>query len=146
MGALRGGRGTSGTAASGAARSLGDLQLAVMNVVWDRTETTVPEVHAALAERGLAYTTILTTMQSLERHGFLERLAGGRAFRYRPRVARGSYRSAAVGRLVRDVFAGEPVALLTHLLGDEPVTPQALARLRARVSSARGAAGGRRRR
>ena len=46
---------------------LGELQLQVMQVVWRLGEATVAHVHEALsAERKIAYTTVLTTMQALE--------------------------------------------------------------------------------
>ena len=46
---------------------LGDLQLRIMQVLWERQHATVSEVHAALAdERNLAYTTIATMLRKME--------------------------------------------------------------------------------
>ncbi|MAS35479.1 MAG: hypothetical protein CL610_15820 [Anaerolineaceae bacterium] len=51
--------------AKGLEKFLGELELAVMNVVWDRQPVTVSDVLVVLhqeEERQLAYTTIMTIM------------------------------------------------------------------------------------
>jgi predicted transcriptional regulator len=71
---------------------LGDLERAVMDVLWDLPEgqdATVREVHAVLADdRGVAYTTIMTVMDRLARKGMVEQEREGRAYRYRARGSR----------------------------------------------------------
>lgn len=62
---------------------LGDLEQAVMEIVWDRGEANVHDVQDALAERQLAYTTVMTVMNRLAAKGVLEREKRGRAFVYR---------------------------------------------------------------
>ena len=49
---------------------LTELQLAIMRVLWDRSEATVQEIWEALhAERGLAQTTVATMLSRLEQIG-----------------------------------------------------------------------------
>jgi predicted transcriptional regulator len=63
---------------------LGELEQAVMQVVWDRGTVSVRQVHEALQpERALAYTTVMTVMSRLTDKGVLERQKQGRAFVYR---------------------------------------------------------------
>ena len=58
---------------------LGDLQLAIMRVLWNHDEATVAEVHEALEpERGLALTTIATMLTKMEKKGVVEHRAEGR--------------------------------------------------------------------
>ncbi len=46
---------------------LAELQLAIMQVLWDRQEATVAEVREALnGERPLAHTTIVTMLTKME--------------------------------------------------------------------------------
>ena len=53
---------------------LGDLQLNIMKVLWDRGEATVTDVHAALSgDRDLAYTTMATMLRKMEARGLVER-------------------------------------------------------------------------
>jgi predicted transcriptional regulator len=66
--------------------ALGDLERAVMDVLWDLptgAEMTVREVHALLVEnRDVAYTTVMTVMDRLARKGMTVQHKEGRAYRY----------------------------------------------------------------
>ena len=75
--------------------SLGDLQHAIMAVLWDRGEATVAEVHEALRQaRGLAPTTVATMLRKMEDKGVVVHHAAGRQYVYRPAVSE-SMRAAA---------------------------------------------------
>src|SRR4051812_40749805 len=69
---------------------LGDLERSVMDVLWDSVGwLTAREVAARLHhERDLAYTTVLTVLERLERKGFVQRQRAARAHRYRSADAR----------------------------------------------------------
>lgn len=64
---------------------LGDLERAVMDVLWaDDVWVTAREVGRQLHhDKRLAYTTVLTVLDRLERKGFVRRERAGRAHRYR---------------------------------------------------------------
>jgi len=92
---------------------LGPLECRVLEVVWSRArEWTVADVQEALG--GLAYTTLLTTMDRMFKKGLLERRREGRAFVYLPRLSqdeleRGIF-ALVVGKLLRrGRGAAEPV-------------------------------------
>jgi predicted transcriptional regulator len=73
-------------------RKLGDLERAVMDVVWDRAEAvTCRQVTEALAGRAPAYTTVMTVLDRLARKRFLEREQVGRAWHYWAAASRDSY-------------------------------------------------------
>jgi len=113
------------------AARLGELQLQVMEAVWRRGEATVAEVHRNLAaERKLAYTTILTTMRSLERRGMLTHRSAGKAYVYCPTLSRQQYAEQRVGKLVEDLFHGRQERLLCHLLGAPRITRKELEQIR----------------
>jgi len=102
---------------------LGELQLKVMNVIWDRGQATVSDVHEEIsASRKIAYTTVLTTMQALERRRMVTHDTVGKAYRYWPAVSREQYTDASVDRLVGDLFDGRQEKLLCHLLGADRVS------------------------
>jgi predicted transcriptional regulator len=106
-------------------------ELAIMQVVWDRGEVTVRDVHDALSrQRKVAYTTVMTLMNILATKGHLVRKQDERAYVYsaaRPR-------QQVVGRLVRDfvdrVFDGAAQPLLVHLVRHEKLTPAERAELK----------------
>ena len=65
---------------------LGDLQSAVMNAVWDLGEATVVQVRDRLAaDKELAYTTVLSVLQKLEKAGWLKHRTDGRSYVYLPK-------------------------------------------------------------
>jgi len=106
-------------------------ELAIMQVVWDRGEATVRDVHEALSrERKVAYTTVMTLMNILATKGHVARRQDDRAYVYTPARPR----QQVVGRLVRDfvdrVFSGSAQPLLLHLVKHEKLTSAERAELK----------------
>ncbi|HEX6969371.1 MAG TPA: BlaI/MecI/CopY family transcriptional regulator [Micromonosporaceae bacterium] len=116
---------------------LGDLERAVMDVLWDRCPEsgglTVREVADALTTRELAYTTVMTVLDRLAGKGMVERERTGRAWSYRPAASRDAYvaqlmlealdltgsRDAALVRFARSV-TGKEAEVLRAALADQP--------------------------
>ena len=69
---------------------LGDLEHAVMDVLWTRrAPTTVRDVHEELAQgREIAYTTVMTVLDRLAKKSVVARQLDGRAWLYRPARSR----------------------------------------------------------
>ncbi len=119
-------------------RQLGDLQLAIMRVLWERGEAPAIEVHRALfEERRLAVTTIKTMLRKLEEYGCVEHRTNGRQFIYRPAIAETDVRRSMVADLVTRLFSGDSTALVNHLVRSGEIDPDDLEDLRAMVSSRR---------
>lgn len=115
---------------------LSDLQLAVMRVLWARERATVAEVHDALeAERGLAPTTISTTLARLERRGVVEHETAGRQFVYRARYGESAVKRSMVGALTERLFKGDAAELVNHLLAEREIEPAELERLKRRIEA-----------
>ena len=72
--------------------SLGELERAVMDVLWGLDpgqEVTVRDVHAVIVEsRDVAYTTVMTVMDRLSRKGMTVQRKEGRAYRYHAAATR----------------------------------------------------------
>jgi len=66
---------------------LGPLETRLLEILWLH-EHAVTVRDAQLALPGLAYTTVMTTLDRLYRKGLLLRQKDGRAFAYRPRCTR----------------------------------------------------------
>lgn len=110
---------------------LGDLQLDVMNVIWERGSATVAEVHDVLrAHREIAYTTVLSTLRNLEKRGFLNHSVEGKAHRFHACVTRDEFTRSSVEQLVSRLFAGEPAQLMSHLLDNEKLDGSDLERIK----------------
>lgn len=108
-----------------------------MDVLWDGSSdtpdgVTVREVADALAERELAYTTVMTVLDRLAGKGMVRREREGRAWRYRTMASReahiaqlmldaldlGGSRDAALVRFARSV-TGPEAQVLRAALTDE---------------------------
>ena len=117
--------------------TLGDLQHAIMKILWRRAEATVAEVHAALYEdRNLAPTTIATMLRKMEDKGVVAHRVEGRQFVYRPTVSEPQVRTSMVGELVDRLFEGDAAALVSHLVADHGFDGDELERLRALLAGA----------
>jgi predicted transcriptional regulator len=111
-------------------RGFGELEAVIMDRIWNReptTPTTVREVFDELAaERAIAYTTVMSTMDNLHTKGWLARERDGKAYRYWPTLSREQHSA----RLMREALNGGGRAdlVLHHFI--EQIGPEESARLR----------------
>jgi BlaI family transcriptional regulator, penicillinase repressor len=99
-------------------KELSDLELAVMDVVWELGEPSSAEVvERFTVRRPLAATTIRTVLASIEKKGYLERVPTiERGLRYRPRVSREAVAGRSLRKLVGTLFGGSPRHAVAYLL------------------------------
>ncbi len=117
--------------------SVGDLQLAILRVLWGRGEATASEVHAALvAERGLAPTTIATMLKKMERRGLVGHREEGRRFIYQPAVTEEKVTRSMVNELTDRLFGGRVTELVSHLLAEHDIDRDELADLERMIAEA----------
>ncbi len=91
----------------GLGKFLGELELAIMEIVWQREPINVSDVLAVLntQKHNLAYTSVMTVMSRLVEKGWLKAEKHGRAFFYRAVHSRKQAESAAVGDVVRALLS-----------------------------------------
>src|SRR3954454_11434015 len=115
---------------------LGDLQLAIMRVLWGHGEGTVSGGHETLEpERGPALTTIATMLVKMEKKGVVDHRAEGRRFIYRPLVSEGQVRRSMVSDLTAQLFRGDVTALVNHLRSEHEMEATELPQLRELISA-----------
>lgn len=105
-----------------------DRELDVMSVLWDLGSGSVAEVRDRMPD-GLAYTTVLTILRTLEEKGYVGHVEAGKAYRYHPRVERGDAGTSVLRRLTRKLFKDSPELLLTHLVSDRGLGDDELRRM-----------------
>lgn len=108
-----------------------------MNVLWDAGKATVAEVQRALARETLAYTTVLTTIQVLEKKGFVTHESEGRAYVYEPSVTRAEMRRTALKQFLSTWFEASPNLLVTNLLDEREVDREEIEELLATLKRKR---------
>lgn len=126
------------TGARGAGRVLGELETAVMEILWRVPEQTVNDVEERLrAKRDIAHTTVQTTLDRMHRKGYLTREKEGKAFVYAPRYTREEFdRGVAqevLGALLGQ-FTGQALSAFVDLVSEDG---DALDRLEAMIREKR---------
>lgn len=109
---------------------LTDHELRLMEVLWRKQRATVAEVVEALAPPPLTYSTVLTTLRTLERKGHVAHEEDGRAFVYHPSVQRADAAKSAVRHVLDRFFASSPGALAVALLDDARLSDDDLAHVK----------------
>lgn len=109
---------------------LGDLQLRIMKILWERREATVADVYDVLQrETEHAYTTIATMLRKMEDRALVTHRADGRTFVYRAAVAEDAVTRGMAGDLLDRLFEGNLADMVSHLLTTREVSRNELERL-----------------
>ncbi len=83
------------------ANAIGELELRVMEIVWQKPDVDAREITAGLPQvRSTKLSTVQSTLERLTRKKLLNREKQGHAYRYRPAVSR----SELLGSMLRDVI------------------------------------------
>jgi BlaI family transcriptional regulator, penicillinase repressor len=104
-------------------------ELDVMSILWRRGSATVAEVRGELTDR-LAYTSVLSSLQTLEEKGYVRHEHEGRAYRYYATVGPDEAGGSALGRIVDKIFHGSAELLLARLVSERRIPPAELERMR----------------
>ena len=114
--------------------TLTEVELELMDVLWDKGAASVTDIVEALPEERLAYSSVLTMMRILEQKGYVTHEKEGRAFIYRPLVNRREAQQSVIGYLLRRFFDNSPEQLVVNLLEHEEVGPREVKRLKKMIN------------
>ena len=102
-------------------------QIEIMKVVWRLGDATVRDVYEDLrARRSIAYTTVMTTMKTMEARGHLKKRVDGRAFVYQAVEPQSNALRRIVGDFLDKVFNGATEPLLAHLVQERRLSQKDL--------------------
>ena len=94
------------------------VELQVLRVLWQHGPSSVRAVRERLCDgKERAYTTVLTTMQIMEKKGLLTHTRRGLAHIYAPTVSQRAVTGHILRDLLRNVF-GTPAAIVQNLLSE----------------------------
>jgi BlaI family penicillinase repressor len=111
-----------------ASENLTPLELEIMHVLWETGPANVQSVQQHL-ERELAYTTVQTMLNILQRKGKVKRTLKDRAYFYRPVVSRSQVVSQHMSDIVERLFGGSAENLVMSLVETKHLTRKKLERL-----------------
>lgn len=110
---------------------LGGTEMEVLRHVWALGRATVREVHdRVVADRAVAYTTVMTVMKNLADKGILAFEQDGAAYVYRAAVSPDAVRGRVLSGILDKVFGGSPAALIQTLVQHETFSEADRAELR----------------
>ena len=116
----------------------GQLQRAVIEIVWELGEATVRQVWKRLCrKKELAYTTVLTAMQRLERDGWLRHRVDGRKHIYLPTKTREQAGAGSVRKFVQRMFDGNALLLFRQLVEEGGLSDKELRELQKLINQKR---------
>ena len=104
------------------------LELRIMQVIWRCGRCTVSDVQGDL-EPPLAYTTVQTMLNILERKGKLKRELQGRAYIYSATITEAKALGQGVRDLIDRMFGGSSEELVMSLLRNGEIDARKLAEL-----------------
>lgn len=117
---------------------LGELQRAVIEVVWELGEGSVHQVREKLGrKKKLAYTTVLTAMQKLEKAGWLRHRSEGKVYIYSPTRTREEAGARSVRKFLDRIFDGDALLMFQHLVRQDELSDAELAELRKMIDEKR---------
>jgi len=117
---------------------LGELQRAVIEIVWERGRANVHQVRERLADsKKLAYTTVLTALQKLEKAGWLTHKTEGKSYVYLPTGTREQAGARSLRRFIKHVFDGDTMLMFQHLIRQTNLTNDELHEIREMIDSKR---------
>ena len=107
-----------------------EAELTILNILWATGPATVREVHDALSEKQIGYTTVLKQMQVMTEKSLLERSERFRSHVYDATLSREHTQQQLAGNLLQRAFDGSAKNLVLGALSSKKVTATELAEIR----------------
>ncbi len=116
---------------------LGKVQLQIMQILWRDGEATARQITEELSgASSIAHSTVQTLLRKMEEKGAVAHTQDDRTFIYRPLYREAEVRTTATHDLLSRVFNGSVYGLVSHLISNESVPAEELARLRELIDEA----------
>ncbi len=111
-----------------------EVELDILNVLWDRGPSTVREVHDALqGQRSTGYSTTLKMMQVMHQKEMLKRDDSARPQKYRPARSREKTQQGLIDHLVNRAFGGAAGRMLVRALSSKQISDDELNEIKALI-------------
>ena len=116
---------------------LGELELEVMQIVWDSGEVTADQVRLQLSRKSKE-STVRTVLRRLEGKGYVTHRVEGRTYIFKAAEARQDVAARAVKRIVAWFCNGSVENVLVGMADARMLDPQVLKLLAKRIDAAKG--------
>lgn len=114
-----------------AASDPSDVELQILEFLWEHGPSTIGEVHDGLgAQRGVGYSTTQRMLNFMADKGLLERDASVRPAVYRAAKDQATTKQGMLDRLLQKAFGGSASKMLVQLLDSKDVSGDELAEVK----------------
>ncbi|KIA93031.1 transcriptional regulator [Pedobacter kyungheensis] len=93
-------------------------EMEILQVLWQKGNATVREVHEALNKKDSGYTTTLKLMQIMHEKGMVERDTNQKTHIYKALASRDKTEKQLVNKMIDNVFNGSAARLVMQALGN----------------------------
>ncbi|MBN9349383.1 MAG: BlaI/MecI/CopY family transcriptional regulator [Chitinophagaceae bacterium] len=95
-----------------------ESELEILQILWDKKEATVREVHELLSEtKNAGYTTTLKLMQIMHEKGLVTRDESSKSHIYKPAISRKKTQKQFLDKMIKGLFSGSSTELVMQALG-----------------------------
>jgi predicted transcriptional regulator len=102
-------------------------ELEILQVLWDKGQATVREVHEELSRnKDIGYTTALKLLQIMFEKGLVTRNDSSKTHIYHPAVSREKTQRHMLGKMIDTLFSGSSSQLVIQALGNHKTSKQEL--------------------
>lgn len=104
-----------------------ESELSILQIIWDKGEATVRDVHEVLEqEKDTGYTTTLKTMQIMTEKGLLVRNTESRTHIYKPALSREKVQKNFLDKMLNGLFRGSESRLVMGALDKKELSEKEL--------------------
>lgn len=110
--------------------SLTELELEIMNLIWNQEETTIREVCDLInQEKDFAYTTVATVFKSLEKKGYLDTAKQGNTSIYKAKIEREKFQDWFSGHKLAKIFKN-PESLVSKFIEETNLSKKEIEKIK----------------
>lgn len=99
-------------------------EMEILQVLWQKGNCTVREVHEALNKKDAGYTTTLKLMQIMHEKGMVDRDTSSKTHIYRALINREKTQQQLVNKMIDNVFNGSAARLVMQALGNKTASQE----------------------
>ncbi len=96
-------------------RIFGELELKVMNVLWEKKEASVFDVQNSIG-KDVAYTTILTVLSRMFTKGMVDRSKVGKNYVFSIKMEKSQAISSMLDKIKKSIFGGKSFQMVNYLI------------------------------
>lgn len=101
-----------------------ESEMEILQILWDKGQSTVREVHEALDKKGVGYTTTLKLMQIMFDKHMVIRDTSSRSHLYSANISEEKTQNQFLDRMIETVYNGNTSRLIMQALGNHKASKE----------------------